>query len=574
MALSLTDKIYEVLISKKLVSEADIAKAKELYVKEGGNLSEILVRMKVVSKSDLLAAISEGLGFPAISLSRFKIDPETLKVVPKRMVTFHKVLPLSRIGKFLTVAMVDPLNIFAMDDLKTITGMDISPVIAAEDDIDEAIRGYFEKPAEEEISSIVDDIKSAQMEMVEESQEDVSSVDLLKITEEAPVVKLTNLLLGRAVKERASDILIEPMEKDSRVRYRIDGILYDRYNPPKKFHRALISRIKVMSNLDIAESRLPQDGRFRVKIEERKVDFRVSIVPSSMGEKAALRILDKEQAMIDLDRLGFKARDKEKIRQASERPHGMILICGPTGCGKTTTLYSILQHVDDPAKNLVTVEDPVEYELKGINQVSINDDIGLTFAACLRSILRQDPDVIMVGEIRDYETLDTAIKSSLTGHMVLSTLHTNTASGSIVRLVNMGVEPFLIAAAVELIAAQRLIRKLCPDCKEPYKPSAETAKKYGLFEKDGGIATIYRPKGCKRCGDTGYQGRIGIIESMVMTPAIKELVFRKAEEYVIEAMARKEGMVTLRGNGIENVLEGQTSMEEILRTTAEERSLT
>ena len=574
MALSFTDKIHEVLINKKLVSEADIAKAKEIYVKEGGSLSEILVRMKVISRADLLAAVSEGLGFPAISLSRFKIDPETLKVVPKRMITFHKMLPLSRIGKFLTVAMVDPLNIFAMDDLKTITGMDVSPVIASEEDIDEAIRGYFEKPADEEISSIVDDIKSAQMEMVEESQEDVSSGDLLKITEEAPVVKLTNLLLGRAVKERASDILIEPMEKDSRVRYRIDGILYDRYNPPKKFHRALISRIKVMSNLNIAESRLPQDGRFRVKIEDRKVDFRVSIVPSSMGEKAALRILDKEQAMIDLDRLGFKDRDKEKIRRASERPHGMILICGPTGCGKTTTLYSILQHVDSPTKNLVTVEDPVEYELKGINQVSMNEDIGLTFAACLRSILRQDPDVIMVGEIRDYETLDTAIKSSLTGHMVLSTLHTNTAAGSIVRLVNMGVEPFLIAAAVELIAAQRLIRKLCPECREPYKPSAETAEKYGLFEKSGDVAMIYRPKGCKRCADTGYQGRIGIIECMIMTPAIKELVFRKAEGYEVEAIARKEGMVTLRGNGMESVVEGQTSLEEVLRTTAEERLLT
>lgn len=573
MSLSLTDKIYELLVEKKLVSEADLKKAKEVYVKEGGNLSEILVRMKFISRENLLAAVSEGLGFPALNLSRFKVDADTLKIVPKRMAASHRMLPISRMGKYLTVAMVDPLNIFAIDDLKTITGMDISPVIVTDDDIVEAIRKYYEKPADEEISSIVDDIKSNQMEMVEDVGDDVSSGDLLRITEEAPVVKLTNLMLARAVKERASDILIEPMENDSRVRYRIDGILFERYNPPKKFHRALISRLKVMSSLDIAERRLPQDGRFRIKVEERKVDFRVSIVPASMGEKAALRILDKEQAMIDIDRLGFKEAAKDRLRKASERPHGMILVCGPTGCGKTTTLYGILKHVDDPGKNLVTVEDPVEYELKGINQVSVNDDIGLTFAGCLRSILRQDPDVIMVGEIRDFETMDTAIKSALTGHLVLSTLHTNTAAGSIVRLVNMGVEPFLISAAVELIAAQRLIRKLCPECREPYTPPREAAERYGLIDGNGNVVRIFRPKGCKRCMNSGYQGRIGIIECMNMTPAIKELVFRKAEEHEIENMARKEGMVTLRGNGIENVIEGLTSMEEVLRTTMDERAI-
>ncbi len=306
-------------------------------------------------------------------------------------------------------------------------------------------------------------------------------------------------------------------------------------------------------------------------IEDRKIDFRVSIVPASLGEKAALRILDKEQAMIDIDKLGFRERDKEKIRKASERPHGMILICGPTGCGKTTTLYGILKHVDSPQKNLVTVEDPVEYELKGINQVSINEDIGLTFPACLRSILRQDPDIIMVGEIRDFETMDTAIKSALTGHMVLSTLHTNTAAGSVVRLVNMGVEPFLISAAVELIASQRLIRKLCPECKEPYTPPREGAERYGLIGKNGEIPVIYRPKGCKRCNNSGYQGRIGIIECMVMSPGIKNLVFRKAEEHEVEKLAKKEGMVTLRGNGIENVIDGLTSLEEVLKTTLDEK---
>jgi type IV pilus assembly protein PilB len=571
MGLSLNDKIYELLVEKKLITGSDLMKAKEVYAKEGGNLSDVLVKMKAISRQDLLGAVSEGLDIPPINLSRLKVDPDTLKVIPRKMASSHRMLPISRMGKFLTVAMVDPLNIFAIDDLKTITGMSVAPVLVSEEDISDAIRKYYDKPADEEISAIVDDIKSAQMDLVDESGEDVAAADLLRITEEAPVVKLTNLILGRAVKERASDILIEPMEEDSRVRYRIDGVLYERYNPPKKFHRALVSRIKVMSNLDIAERRLPQDGRFRIKIEDRKIDFRVSIVPASFGEKVALRILDKEQAMIDLDRLGFKARDKERLRVASERPHGMILVCGPTGCGKTTTLYSILRHVDSPTKNIVTVEDPVEYELKGINQVTVNEDIGLTFAGCLRSILRQDPDVIMVGEIRDFETMDTAIKSALTGHMVLSTLHTNTASGSIVRLINMGVEPFLISAAVELIAAQRLIRRLCPDCREPYEPTKEIALKYGLLDEQGNPARVFKPKGCKRCNDSGYQGRVGIIECMNLTPAIKDLVFAKAEEKDIEAVAREEGMVTLRGNGIENVKEGLTSLEEVLRTTADER---
>ena len=411
------------------------------------------------------------------------------------------------------------------------------------------------------------------METVSEKEGEVSSSELLRITEEAPVVKLTNIILSRAVKERSSDILIEPMENSSRVRYRIDGVLRERQTPPKKFHHAIVSRIKVMSNLNIAERRLPQDGRFGIRVEDRRIDFRVSVIPSSMGEKVALRILDKGQAMIDLEKLGLKEHDKEIIRDAASRPHGMILVCGPTGCGKTTTLYSILKYVDSPEKNLVTVEDPVEYELKGINQVSINEDIGLTFSGCLRSILRQDPDVVMVGEIRDFETVDIAIKAALTGHLVLSTLHTNTASGSIVRLMNMGVEPFLIAASAELIAAQRLIRKLCDDCKETYMPQEEVARKYNLFDKSGKISKICKPKveGCARCDNTGYRGRIGIIECIRMTTTVKDLLFKNAQDAEIKKVARQEGMTTLRENGIENVLDGLTSLEEILRTTIEDR---
>jgi type IV pilus assembly protein PilB len=568
MPLSLTKKICDLLVSKKLVSENDLKEARRVCAEKGGNLSDILVGMKAVSKDDLLTTLSEGLGFPPIKLSLLRIDKDILELIPRKIAVSYQILPVSRVGKRLTVAMADPLNIVAIDDLKIITSLDVSPVIAAEDDIKEAIHRYYEKSAGEEISAIVDDMESAQMEMLgEDEAKGMPSGELLRIMEEAPVVRLTNMVIKRAVKERASDILIEPMEASIRVRFRIDGILCERYAPPKKFHQALVSRIKVMSDLDIAEMRLPQDGRFMIKIEGRKIDFRVSIIPSSLGEKVALRVLDKEQAMIDLGKLGFKDRDIKTIRSASERPHGMVLACGPTGCGKTTTLYSVLKHVDNPGRNLVTVEDPVEYELKGINQVTVNDEIGLTFSGCLRSILRQDPDVIMVGEIRDFETLDIAIKSALTGHLVLSTLHTNTASGSVVRMINMGVETFLIAASVELIAAQRLLRKLCPECREPYTPPKEVAERYGLFDKDGNIPRIYRPAGCKKCMGSGYQGRTGIIECMRLTPAVKKLIFKRAQESEIEKVARTEGMVTLRENGIENVIEGVTSLEDVLRVT-------
>ncbi|MFH1837001.1 MAG: ATPase, T2SS/T4P/T4SS family [Candidatus Omnitrophota bacterium] len=571
MALLLTKTICELLVKKKLVTEDDLKKAWDICAKKGGSLSEILVGLNIVSKDDLMTTLSEELGFPPIKLSSFRIDEDTLKIIPKKISIAYQILPISHTGNLLTVAMVDPLNIMALDDLKAVTNMDISPVIAAEDDMQDAIRRYHEKTANEEINTIVEDIESAKLEMIHEENEDLSSGDLLRITEEAPVVKLTNMMLGRAVKERASDILIEPMEKESRIRYRIDGVLHVSYNPPKKFHQALVSRLKVMSGLDIAEKRLPQDGRFRIKIEERKIDFRISTVPSSLGEKVALRILDKEQAMINLDRLGLKERDTKKIKEASEKPHGMVLICGPTGCGKTTTLYAAISHVDKPTENIITVEDPVEYEIKGFNQVTVKEEIGLTFANVLRSILRQDPDIIMVGEIRDFDTLDVAIKSALTGHLVLSTLHTNSAAGSVVRMTNMGVEPFLIAASVELVAAQRLLRKLCTECREGYPLEKELAEKYGISGEDGKLKQIYRPKGCKRCSNTGYQGRIAIIECMKLTPRIKKLIFERAQEYEIEKAARDEGMVTLRENGIENVLDGTTSLEEVLRVTVEDR---
>ena len=573
MALPLTKKVCDILIENNIVSEKDLQKARDICAEKGGNLSDVLVSMNAVSREDLLTALSEELGFPPINLSYFNIDDETLRLIPRKVSEMYQILPISKVGNLLTVAMVDPLNILALDDLKIITNMQISPVIAGEEDITAAIAKYYEKSADTEISEIMDELETEKLEMISASQDEMSDGELMRITEEAPVVKLANMIISRAVKERAGDILIEPMETTSRIRYRIDGILCERYTPPKRFHQALISRIKVMSELNITERRLPQDGRFRALIDGRKIDFRVSVVPSSFGEKIALRILDKGQAMTDIERLGFKSADVQKLCTAAKRPHGMILVCGPTGCGKTTTLYSILNYVDDPGLNLVTVEDPVEFELKGINQVSINDAIGLTFSGCLRSILRQDPDVIMVGEIRDYETIDTAIKSALTGHLVLSTLHTNTASGAIVRAINMGVEPFLITSSVELIAAQRLLRKLCPDCREAYTPSKELAKQYDIFDGKGRIPQIYRPVGCKRCMNSGYKGRIGIIECMELTESVKNLIFKRAQEFEIEREARAEGMTTLRENGMENVIEGITSLEEVLRTTVESRKL-
>jgi len=574
MGRSFIDKVCDSLLEKGLLTDADLKRAREIYTEKGGKLTDILVKLNIVTREDILRVQSEAYGFPSIDLSQTKIEEEVLKLIPKRVCMLYQVLPVSVSRKQLTVAMVDPTNIFALDDLKAVTKMAINPVIADRDDMQTAIENSYERSATEEISEIVEGISGSEMEMVSKGEdEEMSSGELLKIMEETPVIKLTNLIVSQGVKEKASDILVEPMEKEFRVRYRIDGILHERQSAPKKYHCPLISRLKVMSNLNIAERRLPQDGRFQLKVADRNVDFRLSILPSITGEKACLRILDKEQVMIDINKLGIKERDLKKILAAGEMPHGMILSCGPTGSGKTTTLYSLLKYIDSPTKNLVTVEDPVEYEIKGINQVNVNSDIGLTFAGSLRSILRQDPDVILIGEIRDYETVDIAIKAALTGHLVLSTIHTNTASGSIVRLMNMGVEPFLIASSVILIVAQRLVRRLCPECKEAYVPTETVAKKYGLYDKNGDIATIYRPKGCGRCFNFGYKGRVALVECLQVTQAIKALLFKRAGEGEIENKAREEGMVTLRMNGIENVVDGMTSLEEVLRITAQDRKV-
>ncbi|UCD55406.1 MAG: Flp pilus assembly complex ATPase component TadA [Candidatus Omnitrophota bacterium] len=571
--LSIKDRIIKILSKKKLLVENDIKKALAIQKEKGGKLSDILVGMGIVSRNDLVSAISEELSIPPIDLSRYKISPNIIKRIPKKIVTNYRVIPVSKMENFLTIATADPLNILAMDDIAALTGCKISVVIASDKEIEDAISLYYNVGAHEAIEKIIGEMKpEGDIEVVEEKDESsVSSAQLVELIQEAPVVKVTNMLLSGGVRSRASDILIEPLEDVLRIRYRVDGILKEVERPAKKIHAALISRLKVISNLNIAERRLPQDGRFKAKIDDREVDFRISVIPSSNGEKVALRILDKSQATLDLEKLGFEKEPLDALKKAAAKPHGMILSCGPTGCGKTTTLYSVLKHVDSPEKNIITAEDPVEYQLEGINQLTVQPAIGLTFASSLRSFLRQDPDVIMVGEIRDFETVDIAIKAALTGHLVLSTLHTTTASGSIVRLVNMGVEPFLITSSVIIIAAQRLVRKICDACKESYKIDDITSKRLGLKPGDKNIA--YKGNGCKACRKTGYKGRVGLVETLVLSPEIRNLILENAQEHKLREQARREGMHTLRENGIKKILGGVTTVEEILRVTIGEQDI-
>ncbi len=576
MTISLKDKITKVLVDEGILKQGDLEKAISLQRAKGGSLSDILVELGLVTRNDLVIALSRGLGIPPMNLSRYKIDPAVIKLISKKIAAKYRILPISRIGDTLMLAVADPLNIFLLDDIKTLTGLKINPVIAAEKDISEAQRQYYSEDTYAAIEKIVEGMEEADdiklIESAEISSSDQSSSELLRITQDAPVVKITNMILAEAAALRSSDILIEPLEGEMRVRYRIDGVLREGRRYPITLHNAVISRLKVMSNLDIAERRLPQDGRFKIKLHGGDVDFRISIVPSSIGEKIALRILDKSQVMLDLEKLGFDERSLDRIKKAAARPHGMILMCGPTGCGKTTTLYSILQYLNSPEKNIVTVEDPVEYLIDGVNQVTFRPEIELTFAAALRSILRQDPNIIMVGEIRDFETVDIAIKAALTGHLILSTLHTTTATGSIIRLINMGVEPFLITSSIVLVGAQRLVRKVCRNCSQPYELAPDVASRLGIKPARGKLI-FYKGKGCDKCLETGYKGRIALIEVLSLSPEIKSLILENAQENRIREEARREGMTTLRENGIKSALVGATTLDEVLRVTAGEEDL-
>jgi len=578
--ISLKERLTQILIDNKLLTKEKLDQALEIQKKKGGRLSDIIVGLGLIKEGELALTLSQGLGFPLMDIKRFKIDPDIVKIIPREVAHHYQIIPVSKIGETLTIAMADPLNIFAIDHIRALTGYKINPIISHAKDILLTIEQSYPDATGGIIDGLLKEISTTSIELIkEERDEGPTTEELTRGIQQAPVIKITDMILESAVKKRASDILIEPLEKNSRIRFRIDGILHEEKTYPKTMHPLIVSRIKVISNLNIAEHRLPQEGRFKAKTQGKEVDFRISILPSSLGEKVSMRILDRSQATLDIEKLGFDDTIIANFKKAASHPHGMILVCGPTGSGKTTTLYSILKFVDHPEKNIVTVEDPVEYQLEGINQVTARPEIGLTFATALRSILRQDPNVIMIGEIRDFETVDIAIKAALTGHLVLSTLHTNTAVGSIVRLINMDVEPYLLTASLICAAAQRLVRQICPYCKEKYllKPEIIKSLKIDDYLRNTDVKLpaegieFFRGKGCKMCFNMGYIGRVGIAEMMLLTPAIKELILAKATERAIKEKTRADGMKTLREAALELAFKGITTLEEVLRvTTADE----
>ncbi|MBN2096991.1 MAG: Flp pilus assembly complex ATPase component TadA [Candidatus Omnitrophica bacterium] len=564
---TLKKKLNEILLENKLISEKDLKKALEIQKEKGGQLSKILVEQNMISQKELMVCLGEQLGIPPINLTKYKIDPEVIKLIPERVARHYLVIPVSKIKNLVSVAMADPLNIFALDDIKALTKAEVQTMVTTSDDIIQAIDKYYGVKAQEMSEIIEKAQKETELETVEEEETDDTGL-LVKASKEAPVVKLVDVIINEALKNRASDIHLEPYINRVRIRYRIDGVMHEFFTLPKKVQNALIARLKIMSNLDITQRRIPQDGRFKVKTNEKEIDFRVSVLPTAFGGKIVLRALDKANLSIGLDKLGFLPGPLTAFKEAIAKPYGMILLTGPTGCGKSTTLYSILNQLNTTDKNIVTIEDPVEYQIERITQIPVKAEIGLTFANGLRSVLRQSPDVIMVGEIRDGETADIAIKAALTGEVVLSTLHTNDAASAITRLIDMGVEPFLIASSVILVAAQRLCRRVCEYCKEPYEESQEILDNLGLKLPKG--TKVYRSKGCARCNHTGYHGRMGTLETLTIDDTIRELIIKGASSNEIKDYARKQGMKTLRENGLEKFVRGETTLEEVLRMTAEE----
>lgn len=571
---ALRERIGQILIEKKLITAEQLTDALKIQKEKKERLGELLVNLGYISKDSLLEVLSIELNIPAVHLARTKIPPEAVHLVPKKMADRYCLIPVAMTDETVSVAMSDPLNVNAIDDLRHTTGRAVRPLLAIDKDVREAIEQYYGENVSQAIQDVMKGMSEEGLEIQEggfgfSGASEGSAQDLLRLTEEEPIVKLTNSILTEGVKRRSSDIFIEPEEKNLRVRYRVDGMLQEGLMTSRAMHAGVVSRVKVMSNLDIAEHRIPQDGRIKIKVKDRYVDFRVSVLPSYFGEKVVLRILDKSQAMLDIDKLGFEPSPLEALKKSAEHPHGMIVVCGPTGAGKTTTLYSVLKMIDHPEINIVTVEDPVEFQIEGINQVQIRPEVNLSFAAALRSILRQDPDVIMVGEIRDAETADVAIKAALTGHLVLSTLHATTAVGAVTRFVNMGIEPFLITSSVLLAGSQRLVRKVCVKCREGYEPSKELMKQLGITEAhlNGKKPLFYRGKGCDTCGQKAYAGRAVLLEAITMTPGVKSMVLKGAQEHELKRQGRKEGMMTLRENGIAKVIQGVTTPEEVMRVT-------
>ena len=560
-----TNRLGELLVREKLISLAQLRQAQDEQQRSGQNLGYTLAKLGYISDTEITNFLSQQYRVPTVNLEEYEIDGEILKLVSKEQCEKHRVVPVSRAGSSLIVAMADPTNLNAIDDLKFLTGYSIEPVIASETAILAAIEKYYNVgPSYDEVMAGFDE---GEIEFTGDDEE-LNLLELEKASDDAPVVRLVNMVLLNAIKKGASDIHIEPYEKKLRVRYRIDGVLQEEMTPPLKLKNAIASRLKIMSSLDIAERRLPQDGRIKLKLGKgREMDFRVSVLPTLWGEKIVMRLLDKGNLQLDMAKLGFDPKPLEDFMWAIHQPWGMVLVTGPTGSGKTTTLYSALSDLNKVGHNISTAEDPVEYNLHGINQVQMQDSIGLNFAMALRAFLRQDPDILMVGEIRDFETGEIAVKAALTGHMVLSTLHTNDAPATISRLLNMGVEPFLITASVNLVLAQRLARKICADCKQPHKVERDVLENLGFTADQIAKAKLMKGVGCRTCNNSGYKGRVALYEVMRFTETLKELVLQGASTAELKTAAIKNGMCSLRMSGISKVMDGVTTTEEILRVT-------
>ncbi|HSN56322.1 MAG TPA: type IV-A pilus assembly ATPase PilB [Candidatus Sulfomarinibacteraceae bacterium] len=566
-------KIGELLIKAKLLNNDQLQRALDEQKQSGGRIGEHLMRLGYVTEEDILDCLSQQFGVPSINLQHFEIDESIIRLIPADVARKYQFIPVSKTGATLTVAMSDPTNVFAMDDITFITGYRVEPVVASEEALRGAIDKYYGTTHAIELKKVMDDlstVEEAALEVLdEEVEEDLDISDDEAAADEAPVVRLVNLILTDALKRGASDIHVEPYEKSYRVRFRIDGVLYEIMNPPMKLKDAISSRIKILARLDIAEKRLPQDGRIKIKMKLqgklKELDYRVSTLPTLHGEKIVLRLLDKDNLMLDMTKLGFEKSSLKAFEHSITQPYGMVLVTGPTGSGKTNTLYSALSRVNTPEVNIMTAEDPVEFQLPGINQVQMKENIGLNFAAALRSFLRQDPNIVLVGEIRDFETAEIAIKAALTGHLVMSTLHTNDAPSTINRLMNMGIEPFLVATSVNLIVAQRLIRRICNNCREEEDAPLQALLNVGFSEAEAPEIQLYRGRGCDACNQRGYKGRVALFEVMAISDDIRELILSGATAVELRRKALEEGMIGLRQSGLQKIRDGVTTIEEVVR---------
>jgi type IV pilus assembly protein PilB len=560
------EQIGELLVKENLLTAEQLREARDEARNQGSRVGAQITQLGYLNENELTDFVAKQYGVPSIDLAEFEIDEAVIRLIPEDVATKHTVIPVNRAGSTLILATADPSNIFALDDIKFLTGYNIQPVVAAEDAIRRAIDSYYDQTTS--LEDVMGDFDDSDIDLIHDEEEaDVG--ELAKASEDAPVIKLVNLVLTDAVKKGASDIHVEPYEKSFRVRYRIDGVLYEVMKPPTKLRNAILSRIKIMSELDIAERRLPQDGRIKLKLGRgREMDFRVSVLPTLFGEKIVLRLLDKSNLQLDMTKLGFEQHQLDLFQGCIHQPYGMVLVTGPTGSGKTTTLYSALSELNKTTENLSTAEDPVEFNLNGINQVQMHDDIGLNFASALRAFLRQDPDIIMVGEIRDFETAEIAVKAALTGHMVLSTLHTNDAPSTINRLLNMGIEPFLVASSVNCIVAQRLARCICEDCKEADDEAGfEALVEAGMDEESAKKVVPVKGRGCKNCSDTGFKGRLAVYEVMAIQDELKEFILNGASSLEIKREAMRLGMQTLRQSAFKKLQEGVTTLSEVLRVS-------